>query len=141
MMYNLIMRTRQQIVKEPMMRKGWMRTKTMKNEKNNKDENTKEEDDTNDKQMPDLMVCERRPIGSDNKSSDNDDGSTVPPLDPHFKDQGSDSESDRQVDPMKFNSGFLNGTKGIFKDKKNNDNQKKTRKMGKSFFRSSSWYV
>ena len=33
---------------------------------------------------------------------------------------------------MKFNSGFLNGTKGIFKDKKNNDNQKKTRKMRKS---------
>ena len=31
---------------------------------------------------------------------------------------------------MKINSGFLNGTKGIFNDKKNNNNRKK-RKMGK----------
>ena len=28
---------------------------------------------------------------------------------------------------MKYNFGFLNGTKGIFKNKNNNDNQKKTR--------------
>ena len=33
---------------------------------------------------------------------------------------------------MKYNSGFLNGMKGIFEDKNNNDNRKKTRKKRKS---------
>ena len=76
------------------------------------------------------MVCKRRPMDSDDESSDDDDRSTEPRLDSHFARQGSDSEG--EVDLWKFNSGFLNGTKGVFKDKKNNDNQKKTRKMRKS---------
>ena len=84
------------------------------------------------------------------KEMDDDSGeetdNDVPDLinrldDPEDQNCASDSEGDsdndndaeqkqKNQDPMKINSGFLNGTKGIFKDKKNN-NQKKTRKMGK----------
>ena len=35
---------------------------------------------------------------------------------------------------MEYNSSFLNGMQGILKDKNNNDNQKKTRKMGNSLY-------
>ena len=59
--------------------------------------------------------------------------SNCPDLELHFKDQGSDSKSDRdgdnnndaeqkqrnQVDPMKVDFGFMKGMKGIFKEKKN----------------------
>ena len=73
--------------------------------------------------------------------------SNVPDLinrldDPEDQNRASDSESDseidndeeqkqrNQVDPMKVKVGYMEGMDGIFKEK-NNNNQKKTRKMDK----------
>ena len=80
------------------------------------------------------------------KTKDNDSGEEtdieIRILDPHFKDQASDSESDseidndgerkqrNQVDPMKVKFGYMKGMDGIFKEK-NNNKQKKTRKIDK----------
>ena len=69
---------------------------------------------------------------NEESSKDEEDGEMKDP--PHLNDRldCDDSDSEGEVDLWKFNSGFLKGTKGVFKDKKNNDNQKKTRKRRKS---------
>ena len=102
---------------------------------------------TNRKIINDKKAFNENQDNDEEKEKKDDSGeetdSKLPDLDQHFKDQGSDSDSDsdrdnnndgeqkqRNQDHMKVNSGFLNGTKGIFNDK--NNNQKKTRKMGKT---------
>ena len=104
-----------------------------------------DDETSNSKRINDEEDFDQNHDNGEEKEREDDNGeetdSELPDLEPHFKDQASDSEGDsdidndeeqkqRNQDPMKINSGFLNGTKGIFKDKKNN-NRKKTRKMGK----------
>ena len=78
-----------------------------------------------------------------------DNGSIVPPLENHYKQQYSDSDSDSEnkqrdrvdlkeapvIDLIKFTLGFLSGKNGIFGDSNEKDNNqipKKTRKTGRS---------
>ena len=84
----------------------------------------------------------QKPRESDDEdSSEEDDDDSVPGLQGRNRpdsdrDRDSDNDNDgeqkqrNQVDPMKLHFGYMKGMKGLFKDK-NNNNQKKTRKMSK----------
>ena len=90
-------------------------------EKEREDDNGEE----TDSELPDL--CNRIDAdGASDSDSDSDRDSN--------NDNDEEQKQRNQVDPMKVKFGFLNGTKGIYEDKNNNDNRKKTRKMGKSLF-------
>ena len=91
---------------------------------------------SNRKRINDEKAFEKHQDNDEEKEKEDDSGEEtdgeLPDLKLHFKDQASNSENDsdndndaeqkqRKQDPIKINCGFLNGTKGIFKDKKNNN--------------------
>ena len=69
------------------------------------------------------VLCNRVDADASDSDSDND----------RDRENNNDGEQKKKhpADPMKINTGFLDGKKGIF-DNKNND-QNKTRKMGKCY--------